>query len=264
MPPPPPPGYGGGWAPAPPGYPGAPAQFGAPPFSVGDGLSWAWNKFSKNAVPLIVASLIFGLIIGVLIVGLQLVIGSMSSTTATTYSDGDSFGYSAWSTELGFGGLVVAFLGGLVVLAVAGAIASAYLGGLLDIADGRPVTVGSFFRPRNIGPVVITALLVGIITEIGYALCFVPGLIASVMLMFAIIAVVDRNLSPVDAIKTSFDIAKNNIGPVILVWLLTALIVFVGALLFGVGLLVAMPVAALLHVYAFRRLSGGQVAPATP
>ena len=95
-------------------------------------------------------------------------------------------------------------------------------------------------------------------------LCFVPGLIASVMLMFAIIAVVDRNLSPVDAIKTSFDIAKNNIGPVILVWLLTALIVFVGALLFGVGLLVAMPVAALLHVYAFRRLSGGQVAPATP
>ena len=89
------------------------------------------------------------------------------------------------------------------MLAVAGAIASAYLGGLLDIADGRPVTVGSFFRPRNIGPVVITALLVGIITEIGYALCFVPGLIASVMLMFAIIAVVDRNLSPVDAIKTS-------------------------------------------------------------
>ena len=150
------------------------------------------------------------------------------------------------------------------MLAVAGAIASAYLGGLLDIADGRPVTVGSFFRPRNIGPVVITALLVGIITEIGYALCFVPGLIASIMLMFAIIAVVDRNLSPVDAIKTSFDIAKNNVGPVILVWLLTALIVFVGALLFGVGLLVAMPVAALLHVYAFRRLSGGQVAPATP
>ena len=172
---------------------------------------------------------------GVLTFGLQLVISSMSSTTATTYSDGDSFGYSAWSTELGFGGLVVAFLGGLVVLAVAGAIASAYLGGLLDIADGRPVTVGSFFRPRNIGPVVITALLVGIITEIGYALCFVPGLIASIMLMFAIIAVVDRNLSPVDAIKTSFDIAKNNVGPVILVWLLTALIVFVGALLFGVN-----------------------------
>ena len=137
--PPPPPGYG--YPPAPGGYPGAPAQFGLAPFSVGDGLSWAWNKFSKNAVPLVVASLIFGLIMGVLTFGLQLVISSMSSTTATTYSDGDSFGYSAWSTELGFGGLVVAFLGGLVVLAVAGAIASAYLGGLLDIADGT-------LRPR--------------------------------------------------------------------------------------------------------------------
>ena len=69
---------------------------------------------------------------------------------------------------------------------------------------------------------------------------------------------VDRNLSPVDAIKTSFDIARNNIGPVILVWPLTALIVFVGALLFGVVFAgwSAMPVAAPLHVLRpVRRLS---------
>jgi uncharacterized membrane protein len=40
--------------------------------------------------------------------------------------------------------------------------------------------------------------------------------------------------------------------------------VFVGALLCGVGLIVAVPVAALILVYAWRRLSGGQVAPLTP
>ena len=264
---PPPPGYGGGWAPAPGGYPGAPGQFGPGgpvQFSVGDGLSWAWNKFAKNAVPLIVASLIFGIIMAVLSVGLQLVASAMSPTTVTSYSDGNDFGYSAWSTDLGFGGMVVLFLGGLVVLAVAGAIASAYLGGLLDIADGRPVTVGSFFRPRNIGAVVLAAVLVGIITEIGYALCILPGVIASILLMFAIIAVVDRNYSPVDSIKASFDVAKTNFGPVFLVWLITSLLVIAGALLFGVGLLVAMPLAALLHVYAWRRLTGGQLAPATP
>ena len=258
---PPPPGYGG-WAPA----PGGPGEFGpggSVQFSVGDGLSWAWNKFSKNAVPLIVASLIFGIIMAAVSFGLQFAAAAASPTTVTSYSQDDGFS-SAFSTSLSFGGMVILFLGGLVVLAIGGAIASAYLTGLLDIADGRPVAVGSFFRPRNIGPVVITALVVGIITEIGYALCFVPGLIASIMLMFAIIAVVDRNHSPVDAVKASFDIAKNNFGPVFLVWLVSALLVLVGAVVCGVGLLVAMPVAALLHVYAWRRLTGGQLAPASP
>ncbi len=37
--------------------------------------------------------------------------------------------------------------------------------------------------------------------------------------------------------------------------------VVVGALACGVGLLVAAPVAALIMVYAYRKLSGGQVVP---
>ncbi len=227
-------------------------------------MSWAWNKFAKNAVPLIVASLIFGIIMGLLSIGLQSIVYAMSSTTVTDISGGDAFDYSAVSTGLGLGGIVVALLGGLVMLVVSGAVASAWLGGLLDIADGRQVTVGSFFRPRNIGAVVITTLLVGIITVVGMFACILPGLIASILLMFAVVAVVDRNLSPIDAIKHSFEIAKNNTGPVLLVWLLFELIVFVGALLCGVGLLVAVPVAALLQVYAWRRLTGGQLAPAIP
>jgi len=40
--------------------------------------------------------------------------------------------------------------------------------------------------------------------------------------------------------------------------------VLVGALVCGVGLLVAVPVAALFLVCAWRQISGGQVAPLTP
>ena len=47
-------------------------------------------------------------------------------------------------------------------------------------------------------------------------------------------------------------------------WLAWIATVFVGALLCGVGLIVAVPVAALILVYAWRRLTGGQVAPLTP
>ena len=50
---------------------------------------------------------------------------------------------------------------------------------------------------------------------------------------------------------------------VLLFWLTSTAITLVGALLCGVGLLVAAPVAYLLQVYAYRRLSGGALAPAT-
>ncbi len=49
----------------PPGYPvpGAPA-FGAPAYSVGEAVSWAWNKFSTNAAAILVPTLVFGVIYG--------------------------------------------------------------------------------------------------------------------------------------------------------------------------------------------------------
>ena len=61
-PPPPPSGYGAppaGYPPqpsygAPPGGPGGPAQF-----NVGEAVSWAWNKFTKNALALIVPLLLY-------------------------------------------------------------------------------------------------------------------------------------------------------------------------------------------------------------
>ena len=43
---PPAPGYGG--------------YGGEQPYSIGEGFTWAWNKFSKNAGALIVATLVYG------------------------------------------------------------------------------------------------------------------------------------------------------------------------------------------------------------
>ena len=136
-----------------------------------------------------------------------------------------------------------------------------YIGGLLDIANGQRVAVGSFFKPRNVGAMVITTVIIGVLSAIGNFLCVIPGLLVALFTMFSLLAVVDRNLSPIDAIKASFEMVKNNFGVAILVWLLAAVITLVGALLCGVGLLVAAPVAYLFEIYAFRRLGGGQVAP---
>ncbi|CAN3130405.1 hypothetical protein ACNUDN_20965 [Mycobacterium sp. smrl_JER01] len=266
-PPPPPPGMpAGGFGPPQGGFPPPPSGYppvgGPPAFSVGTAFGWAWNKFSKNAVPLIVASLVFGIVIIALqaIVNIVQALVSPGDTSYIADDSGFSFTYSA----TGVAGTIVAIVGWFLSLLVSAAIQSAFLGGIFDIANGQQVSVGSFFRPRNVGNVVIAGLIVGVITTIGFILCIVPGLIASILLMFTTIAVLDRNLSPIDAIKSSFETAKNNIGPVLLVWLVSVAVVLVGALLCGVGLLVAIPVAALLLVFTYRTLNGGFVAPAVP
>ncbi|MBV9723370.1 MAG: hypothetical protein JO082_15820, partial [Mycobacterium sp.] len=50
----------------------------------------------------------------------------------------------------------------------------------------------------------------------------------------------------------------------LLFYLVFLLVLIVGAFLCGVGLIVAAPVALLLLVYTYRRLSGGAIAPRTP
>ena len=185
---------------------------------------------------------------------------SPADTSYTSDENGFSFSYNV----TGVGGVLVTFIGWLLSLIVGAAIQSGYIGGMLDIANGYQVTIGSFFRPRNIGNVVIAGLIVGVITTIGFILCIVPGLIASIMLMFTIVALLDRNLAPVEAVKSSFDTSKANFGNAFLAWLVMIAIIVVGALLCGVGLLVAYPVATLFLVYTYRAFTGGQVAPATP
>jgi uncharacterized membrane protein len=232
--------------------------------NIGEAFTWAWNKFSKNAVPLIVATLIYGVIVGVLY-AIVYAVAMLLAPDPVTYYDSYGSGFSAsYSAGFGAASIAVLALGGLVLFVVIGAIQSAYLGALLDIANGQPVAIGSFFKPRNVGSVVLAAVIVGVLTSIGYALCVLPGLVVAIFTIFTTILIVDRNLSPIDAIKASIDIVKANFVQVLLAWLIIGVITTVGAIVCGIGLIVALPVAALFLVYTYRKLSGGQLAPLTP
>ncbi len=222
---------------------------------MGEAFSWAWNKFTKNAVALIVATLVYGVLLGV--ASGVIALGRNMGTT-TTSSDGSNYSVS---TSIGAGGLAVVVVGYLVAYAVGIFAQSAFLSGCLEIADGRPVTIGSFFKPRNLGMVILAALLVGVLTAIASALCFIPGLILGIFAQFTIPFVIDRSQSAITGLKSSFSTVSSNFGNALLVWLVEVAAIIVGALACGVGLLVAVPVASLVLIYAYRKLSGGQVVP---
>uniref|UniRef100_UPI00389B0DF4 hypothetical protein n=1 Tax=Mycobacterium sp. HUMS_1102779 TaxID=3383487 RepID=UPI00389B0DF4 len=212
------------------------------------------KKFTQNAVALIVAALVYALLLGAAYA--LIAAGSGMGTTITTSDD-----YTSATTSLGPGEWVIMAVGYLLVFAVGVFAQAAFLTGCLDIADGRPVTIGSFFKPRNFGPVILAALLVGVLSTLASALCFLPGLIFGIFAMFTVPFAIDRALPPVAALTSSMSTVWSNFGNALLAWLVQVAVVVVGALLCGVGVLVAVPVAALILIYAYRTLSGGRVVP---
>jgi hypothetical protein len=228
---------------------------------VGEALSWAWQKFSRNAVPLMVATLIFGLISILAFVLVKVAVAAALPEAITGFGTTD--GPRGIAGIFTGGGIAAQILTLIALAPVSGAIASARYGGLLDIANGRPVTIASFFRPRNVGPVIIASLIVEVASSIGLALCLLPGIIVGLFTWFTYVAIVDRNLSPINGIRASIDIVKNNFGPSLLAALTAFGLLLAGGLACGVGLLVASPVVYLFGVYTYRKLSGGTVAPAT-
>ncbi len=259
-PPTPPPGYGtpGYGSPAA-GYPPQPG-YGGPPnqdFSVGDAFKWAWDKFSKNAVALIVSYLIYRVALGSLNLISRLVTGGLdqASHTSTTHGGETTSGAPALAIAAAVIGLILA----LVSFALEAYAFAALITGCLDIADGRPVTIGSFFRPRNFGPAILAALLVGILATVGLILLIIPGLVFLFFASLTTYFVVDRSLGPVDALKASIATVRSNSGAVMMALLVTIGTTIAGIAACCVGLIVAVPLNTLIWTYTYRKLSGGQV-----
>jgi uncharacterized membrane protein len=192
------------------------------------------------------------------------------ATADTTGVDGD---YAAsFTAGLGTGGTlvlsIVSFVFGIFVQA-------AFLSGGLDLADGRPVTVSSFFKPRNFGNVVLAGALLSVISAVLDLVSLLPSFLFALLSFLAIVVftffalftiafATDRGLPPVDALKASIGTVRAHIGETLVSFLVQGLLVVLGFLACGVGILVAGPVALLIQVYTYRRLSGGQVAAPTP
>ncbi len=251
-PPPPPQGYG-----APSGYGGQPT----PQFDVGQAFNWSWKTFTSNATALIVPTLVYGVIVSILAALTGFLPAALGEQTSTTFTDDNGQTFGSTSVTLGPASVAVMVIGYVLIFLAATVMHAGLLTGCLDLADGRPVTIGSFFKPRNLGRVLLTALLIALGTWIGMILCIIPGLIFAFLAIFAIPYVVDRSLTPFESFKASFTTVRSNIGGTLLSWLVQMAALLVGELLCLVGLVVGFPVAQLILTYTYRKLSGGQVAP---
>jgi hypothetical protein len=258
--PPPPPGYGQqpppGYGQPPPGYGGAypggaygEGGFAPPQLSVGAAISYGWEKFKANWGVWVGISLI-AVIISVVV---QLPFGGFDGGFGT--GDTDS-GFGAGSLILSMIGLVVSFVVGALIQA-------AFVRGALHELNGNKPNFGAFFQFGNIAQVLVASLIVGVITSIGYLLCVIPGVIVMFLTWYTLTFVLDQNQDATTAIKSSFNLTSQNVGPLLLLALACVGVNIVGALLCLIGLLVSGPVTLIAATYAYRFLVNGPISPPT-
>lgn len=241
--------YGASAPPPPPPPPAGPQDPNARPYSPPDSIGYGWNSFIANPVPLL---------LGVLIVGVAaLVIGIVASLFATALFGGPV--ERGWISDF-FYNLTVSLFTSIVAQVLYGGL----IKGALAQVDGRPIGVGEMWSGLKYADIAVAGILVSVMTSIGTALCVLPGLVVGYLAMFTLYFVVDRGMAPVEAIAASFRFVSSHVADTLVFYILVILVVIAGALLCGVGLLAAAPIALLASAYTFRRLHDQPVAPAKP
>ena len=221
---------------------------------VGDAFSWGWTKFTQQVGPFLLGVLAYLAVIVVISAVLFAVIlgGTVASVDPHTQELRNGAGLG-----LVFGYLLVV----AVVLLLSAFMQAGVTRASLEVADGRRIEVGTFFRFDEFGKVVVAALLVGLGTAVGILLFVLPGLVFAFFAQFTLFFVIDKRMAPVDAIRASFTLVTRNLGAVVLLFLAVYAANLVGSALCGVGQLVSFPVGLLATTWMYRRLQDEPVAP---
>lgn len=94
---------------------------------------------------------------------------------------------------------------------------------------------------QNTVNILIYSILNMIIIGISCAMCVVPVLFVAPLLMLGYPILLFENTTAIDALKKSFETAKNNYGTFLGVFLLSVLISLAGIILCGVGIIISYP-----------------------
>ena len=123
--------------------------------------------------------------------------------------------------------------------------------------NGKKMDIGELFDFNKAVEKIFGPIILGFIIGIGFCLLIIPGFILSMWWTFSPCVLADRSdLSFTDAMKASRNLAKGNWIKIIMLFILLGLLQIVGAICFGIGLLVTIPVGHLALYYAYKQAKG--------
>jgi len=165
--------------------------------------------------------------------------------------------------------LVVGPLWYAVIVFIQVVIGAQFVRAALETARKGKIEFEVFTRTEHLGSVIGAAIilavayfilgLIGIVPILGSIILFIGGLALWFFSHFYAYFILDRGASAMEGIKQSAAFVNSNIATVIVLFLASFVALVIGAILCGIGLLVAIPVVAMAQAYTYRYLTGEDV-----
>ncbi|MDD0841401.1 hypothetical protein [Pseudomonas sp. Gutcm_11s] len=195
-------------------------------FSIGDLISEAWQRVKGTK------GIIFGgfLVFYVVMLVATTVIGAI-------------FGVLGLVAETSVTGMIV---GQLIVSVLASALTYPFLAGINMVgirrAADQPISFNDVFSGLSLFvPLLITALLMSVLVYVGTLLFIIPGIYLGVAYMLAMPLVIERGLSPWQALETSRKAISQHWFKVFGLFLLLGIIMAISMIPLGIGLVWTLP-----------------------
>ncbi|WP_182525662.1 hypothetical protein [Nocardioides dongkuii] len=228
--------------------PGAPAV--VPRWELGDALRYGWAKFRANLGTVILAVIAVAVTVAI-VQGVGYLVRDAMGCSGSGDTDCGGFLSLANLVSLLFSAL--SFVVGQIV--GAGVIRAS-----LDLTEGRAFTLATVFSPHRLPQVIVASILTGILSTVGFLLCLLPGIAFSIASQYTLYFVLDKGLGPWQAIKASVHLARTNLGPTLIWYVVSFALMLLGLLLCLVGWIVILPVVLIGQAYTYKVLSGQPVA----
>ncbi|NMW17659.1 MAG: hypothetical protein HKK66_01260 [Chlorobiaceae bacterium] len=150
-----------------------------------------------------------------------------------------------------------AFAGSFIVSALAAPLYAGFGIVAFKLINGKSFQFADFFNGFNyLLPLFLGGLACGFLVSIGFVLLLIPGIYLAVGYMFTTFLIIDYRMEFWQAMETSRQIITRNwfafFGFAFALFALN----FFGALAFGVGLLVSIPVSACAAAIAYKEIMG--------
>jgi len=234
-------------APPPPQRPTGPPPGADLSSDLGAALTFAGSAMLRNPVAFLVAGVVYSLVNVLLLTAgtIVSVVVTFPQMQEAANSDVPPLGVLAVMYGIIFAAMLLC-----LPFALLWQTGSGRAGGIV-LDGGRPGIGQAMAGPMRI---FLTALLVMVLTAVGYVLLVIPGLIVSVLLLYAVPAAV-RGASPGAAVKESFSLAKNNVGASIVLFLVLSVIATIAGGLLA-PMLVLTPFVVLAQLGMYERLRG--------
>ncbi|HSC84014.1 MAG TPA: hypothetical protein VLC30_10400 [Pseudomonas sp.] len=226
-------------------------------FAIGDLLGEAWNK-TKGIKGIIWggflvfnAAMLVATLVLIFVMSLFGTLGALGLAGLGEDSDGSAV----------LAGALGAFLMAMVLMVALLALVYPFIAGINMVgirqAAGQPVRFAEVFSHfgRTL-PLLLAAILMGILVNIGFMLLIIPGIYLTVALLLTIPLIVERKLSAWQAITTSCKAINQHWFKVFFLYILLAIILTLSMIPFCIGLIWTFPMFIVAQGVLYRTIFG--------